>query len=346
VPACRSRPQAFVVRPARLAATERGCGWYVVGPPQRSQEEITTALLMPSENGGAMRRRLAVGVAVVNLVLACSCSADTDSASGTAITEPSAVSSMSDRTADDSDSNGARPTAGSITAAPTTTVAPHGTLPPSSSATALPKNGSLAPGTYAVAKPGAASDYSRLSVTLPAGWSISDGLVHKRLDQVDEMAFSVWTGVYDVYDDPCHWQESSVSNLDLGDEQVHSNFHEATTGATVRKPLHGGLANQIGRNASELTSVELGGQSALKIELSVPAELDLATCDQGQFRSWTGSSVTGDANAHHSPGQIDVVYMVDVDRSALVIDASHMPATSASDLAELEAIFASMIIER
>ena len=149
-----------------------------------------------------------------------------------------------------------------------------------------------------------------------------------------------------VYDDPCNWQDSPLSELDLGDDQVHTNFHEVATGSTVRKPLQGGLANQIGRNAFELTSVELGGQSALKIELSVPAELDLATCDQGQFRSWTGLSATGDANAHHTPGQVDVVYMVDVDRRALVIDASHMPATSASDLAELEAILASMIVDR
>ena len=92
--------------------------------------------------------------------------------------------------------------------------------------------------------------------------------------------------------------------------------------------------------------MELGGQAALKIELSVPAELDLTTCDQGKFQSWIGSSVTGGANDHHRPGQIDVVYMVDVDQSALVIDVSHMPATSESDLAELEAILASMIVVR
>jgi hypothetical protein len=38
--------------------------------------------------------------------------------------------------------------------------------------------------------------------------------------------------------------------------------------------------------------------------------------------------------------------MVDVDRNPLLIDASHMPATSAADLAELKAIFASMIINQ
>jgi hypothetical protein len=211
---------------------------------------------------------------------------------------------------------------------------------------ALPEEGSLAPGTYTLAKPaGWTPDYTQLIITLPTGWATSNGLVYKHLDQDDEVAFSVWS-VNDVYDDPCNWQQSSLSELDLGGDQVHKDFHEVATGSSVPKPLNGGLANQLLRNASQMTSVELGGVSALRIELSVPGWLDLAACDQGQFRSWNGWGTTGaDANAHHTPGQIDVVYMVDVDRRALVIDASYKPATSPSDLAELEAILASMIVE-
>jgi hypothetical protein len=71
----------------------------------------------------------------------------------------------------------------------------------------------------------------------------------------------------------------------------------------------------------------------------------LDTCDKGQFRSWTEWH-TDSANSHHAPGQLDTVYMVDVDRRPLVIDAAHMPATSALELAELKAILASMIIDR
>ena len=129
------------------------------------------------------------------------------------------------------------------------------------------------------------------------------------------MAFSVWN-VNDVYDDPCNWQQSSLSELDLGDDQVHKDFHEVATGSTVPKPLNGGLANQLLRNASQMTSVELGGESALRIELSVPGWLDLAACDEAS-PELEGVATTGaDANAHHTPGQIDVVYMVDVDRKA------------------------------
>lgn len=232
------------------------------------------------------------------------------------------------------------------TRTPSETDAPQETVPPSASATPLPESGALAPGTYSLTKPaGSVADYVALIVTLPAGWATSEGRVHKRLGQPGEVAFSGWT-VKRVYDDPCHWQGSSRSEVDLGDNPRHLEFDEAATGSTLPKPVHGGFANQLGRTPSELTKVELGGQPALKIQLSVPAQLDLATCDHGAFRSWTGWGAGDGINDHHAPGQLDAVYMVDVDRKPLVIDVSHMPATSESDLSELEAIVESMIVER
>ena len=116
----------------------------------------------------------------------------------------------------------------------------------------------------------------------------------------------------------------------------------------VLAPEDGGLANQAlrGPRPRALTQVALGGQSALRIDLSVPADLDISTCDKGEFRSWTELMSSIGANSHYAPGQLDTVYEVDVDRRPLVIDASHMPATSREDLAELEAILASMVIDR
>lgn len=246
---------------------------------------------------------------------------------------------LSEGRTDDAPTNATTPTTSE-------TDAPQATMPPSVSVTPLPETGALGPGTYAMTKPvGSVADYRRLIVTVPAGWATSEGRVHKRLGQPGEVAFSGWT-VKRIYDDPCHWQRSPRSEVDLSDDQVHEDFHEAATGSTVPKPLHGGFANQVGRKPSELTSVELGGEPTLKVELSVPAQLDLATCDQGEFRSWTGWGAGGGTNVHHAPGQLDVVFMVDVDRTPLVIDASHMPATSESDLAELEAILESMIVDR
>jgi hypothetical protein len=218
----------------------------------------------------------------------------------------------------------------------------------------LPKAGPpLAPGTYFLANPYSGNNlplncnrgcavYQRIIFTLPAGWAISNGLVYKHLNQPGEVAFSAWT-VDQVYADPCHWQGSALSPLDL----AHGTYDDPSRGITLA-PYYGGLANQALRGLlpRALTQVKLGGVNALRVDLSVPANLDISTCDKGEFRSWTVWEVVDGADSHYAPGQLDAVYMVDVDRRALVIDASHMPATSPADLAELKAILASMIIDR
>jgi len=215
-----------------------------------------------------------------------------------------------------------------------------------------PSAGALAPGTYFLANPylggnpaldcsHGCSAYKRIIFTLPAGWSISDGLVYKHKDLPGEVAFSAWT-VDQVYADPCHWQGSTLSPLDL---------------AGPPGPKDGGLANQALRGPLPralipvtLRAVDASGLSypmtALRIDLSVPATLDIATCDKGQFRSWTVWEVPDGANSHHVSGQLDTVYQIEVDRRPLVIDASHRPGTSEADLAELQSILASMIIDR
>lgn len=224
-----------------------------------------------------------------------------------------------------------------------------------------PRPAAAGPGTYSLVNPcidgnfthGSAtagcSGYKRIVLTLPAGWTIVDGLAYKHLHQPNEVAISAWT-VLEVYDDPCHWQGSALSPLDLA--------HETMTADRVFIPLPytGGLANQLPRDAEPraLTQVTFSalddlGQRwptyAVRIVLSVPDRLDITSCDKGEVRRWPEWSI-GDSPNNSAPGQIDVVYMVAVDRWPLVIEASHRPAASAADLAELDAILVSMIIDR
>ena len=215
----------------------------------------------------------------------------------------------------------------------------------------VPTAGSLAPGTYFLANPyrggnpaldcvRGCAEYSRIIFTLPAGWSISDGFVYKHKDQPGEVGFSAWT-VDQVYADPCHWQRSALSPLDL-------HFTDSQGGGLANQALRGPLPRPL--IPVTMRFVDAYGLSyptdAVRIDLSVPATLDVATCDRGQFRSWTVWEVPDGANSHHVSGQLDSVYEIDVDRRPLVIDASHRPGTSYADLAELQSIIASMIIDR
>ena len=112
----------------------------------------------------------------------------------------------------------------------------------------LPKSGALAPGTYFLANPNvdanrncvrACSAYHRIIFTMPVGWSAKDGLVSKHLGQPGEVAFSAWS-VRDAYADPCHWQQSALSPLDL----VNASY-DAVTGLLVPAPEVGGWPTRL-----------------------------------------------------------------------------------------------------
>ena len=214
---------------------------------------------------------------------------------------------------------------------------------------ALPAAGSLEPGTYVIDNPyvdgdpirsceSGCSDYQRITFTMPDGWATVDGLIYKHLGEPTEVALSVWTPG-GVYLDPCRWQTSEVVPIS---SVGHSDPPDGQVMVDDQYPL----LDEVSWLAAEPTNITLGGQPAFRTELSISADLDIATCDQGEFRSWTEWDVPGGANSHHAAGQVDAVYFVDVDRRVLFIDASHLPAASEADLAELDAILDSMVIDR
>ena len=189
----------------------------------------------------------------------------------------------------------------------------------------------VAPGTYSW-RAGVASP-ADITFTVPAGWTSRYAIPNKDRGGPGEIAVGNWI-IANVYTDPCQWQGALLVPV---------------VGPTV-DDLAAALVAQKGRNASTPTDVTLGGYPAKRIELSIPADLDRATCDEGVIRTWVAP---GEDAAHSTPdtenlgmhsGQLNVVYIVDVNGERLVIDTWHMPGTSAADLAELDAILASMRI--
>ena len=72
------------------------------------------------------------------------------------------------------------------------------------------------------------------------------------------------------------------------------------------------------RGESVPTDVTIDGYAGKTIELSVPDDINFADCDDGQFQSWEGRT-------HQEPGQIDRLYILDVDGQRVVIDAHFHP---------------------
>lgn len=181
----------------------------------------------------------------------------------------------------------------------------------------LPQAESLDPGTYAIA----GEDLSA-TLTVPAGWGNLGQRGVGKGDGDSAVVATFWpypTDLTKVYSDPCDWATSTI---------------QPQVGPTV-DDLANALAAQAMRGDAVPTAVTIDGYEGKYLDMSVPLDIDFANCDGGEFRSWWG-------RWHQGPGQIDRVYILDVDGVRQVFIAHHMPGASAADLAEQQAIVESI----
>jgi hypothetical protein len=158
-------------------------------------------------------------------------------------------------------------------------------------------------------------------VTLPVGWSRGGSVVIKNAAHLGLFP------VANVYADPCHWSGALL---------------DPPVGPTVEN-LASALVNQVMRDATA-TDITLDGYGGKLVRMSVPADINFADCDDRLFGTWTEAGSDAPSRYAHGPGELDEVYIVDVSGTRVVIDAAHMPFTSAAELAELEGMVASVEI--
>ena len=181
----------------------------------------------------------------------------------------------------------------------------------------------LSAGTYRIDD----GDFPPYLLTVPDGWHYGDGLVNRPRpgQEVPPVSIQFWAGVEHVYAHPCQWLATQFA-----------------AGPTV-DDLAEALADQPLRNATEPVDVTLDGYAGKYLELSVPSDIDFSECDvdegQGRFFSWDG-------RYHQGPGQVDRLWILDVDGSRLVIDAFQMPYSTAEERAEQQAVVDSIDFNR
>ena len=99
------------------------------------------------------------------------------------------------------------------------------------------------------------------------------------------------------------------------------------------------LSSQASRDASEPVDITLGGYAGKSITLEVPDDVDFAECDPGYGGSWDcAGDGTSPCGYHSGAGEIDTVYILDVDGLIMAWNTKHYAGTPAEDVAELEAI--------
>jgi len=161
---------------------------------------------------------------------------------------------------------------------------------------------------------------SGLEITfdVPEGWRGSDqGVIHSEFgaDGPNGSSLAFWT-VSNVYTDPCHWRRSAM---------------RPPVGASVND-LVAALAAQHGHPSGERIKANVDGFSATELEMTVPNTLAIDRCDDGQFHTW--QSPQGDRD-HEGPGQIDQLFVINVQGIRLVIDAAFFPGTSRANQSAL-----------
>lgn len=199
---------------------------------------------------------------------------------------------------------------------PTPTVTP--------SPAALPSVGPLAAGTYLMSGPKFTQVPYRF--TVPDGWAItSDGFVVKHHDESTEVGLASWE-VTHIFGNACHWSGTLVA-----------------VAGTSLDSFVGALAAQEEQQTSDPIDTQLGGYPAKRIDLFEPADFDYSACDGGGLvRLWPDVGGDLDGGWRARPGQMDSVYIVDVNGKRIVIDMWQFPRTSAQDLPEIEGIIASI----
>lgn len=210
---------------------------------------------------------------------------------------------------------------------------PTPTTQPSATPSPSPAGGFLPEGPFLVQDEGqTAADAPRITVTIPApGWTPRaefGGLERGTQGHPPQSAMLLWSWpagtTFQVYGDPCQWESTEPINAGTVDE------------------LAAALAAQPSRDASDPVDVTVGGYAGKHVTLHVPDDAVFSDCDQGIFASY---GVSEPSRFHHGPGQIDELWILDVDGAFVILDAMYRPDTPPELVEEMRRIAESATFE-
>ncbi len=216
--------------------------------------------------------------------------------------------------------------------------------PPSATPTASSVAG-IATGRHVVLDTGAPTGATEITVTIPSpGWTaLPDfgGLIKGEDGDPPQSAILFWswpagTG-FDVFGDPCNWESTRPE-----------------TPYTTVDEIAAALAAQTSRDASDPVEVTVGGYEGKHLTLHVPDDAPTRAeafkdCDGMEFASYgtadAPDGVDGLSRTHQGPGQVDELWILDMDGAIVIIDAMYRPDTSDELVEEMRTIAESATFE-
>jgi hypothetical protein len=178
---------------------------------------------------------------------------------------------------------------------------------------------------------GRRDDYPDITFDAPSGWHSNGPIVVKDVEGV--IGVSVWD-VWRVPRDPCHWKDTLADPGRSVDDLVHA------------------LTRQRTREATEPVDVSLGGYEGTYLEWSGPedavvtGDAEFQGCDVEpssglrDFVSWFDTQTSD--RYQQVAGQVDHLWILDVDGQRLVVDATYSPDVGQADRDELRQVVESI----
>jgi hypothetical protein len=159
-------------------------------------------------------------------------------------------------------------------------------------------------------------------------WTSSDrsAVLHHDSMPPDGAGFSSWQ-IASVFPDPCHWSTTAP----------------VPVGPTVADLISAFEAQDRGGETVSSADTTVGGYGGMRIDLAVPADIDFADCDGGEYHAWTDPG--GATRQNQGPGQHDVLSIIDVGGSVEVILADRYDATDELVRGELERMVSSVVFD-
>jgi hypothetical protein len=183
----------------------------------------------------------------------------------------------------------------------------------------------------------------RLTVALPDGWAkASDGMYVKANGAAPAgLSIGAWQ-LQHVNIVPCRWSSQEFADPPLmrtaeGQAEALSEWWGQDPGMLPY------WNSKIAPLAGKRLRTTLGGYPAWYVEVLIPSYLDHTECDGGQVVLW--DTANGDVRYSLGNGELNRLFVVDVDGELIVIDAASFLGTSTADLAELQAVVDSVVIE-
>jgi len=186
------------------------------------------------------------------------------------------------------------------------------TKPPDSASGWLPLNAvddgteELAPGDYGMTPEGL-PDMPWAVLSVPGGFANLDGWLLKDPEDGPVRGVGYWT-VSGVDRDPCAAVPDVIS--------VGPSVEDVATALEAQKLTR----------TTEPVPITLDGHSGLYLELQVPRNIELSDCAAGQYNVWV--SDPGGGRHLQEPGQVDRLWILDVDGNTVVLHATAVPDVS------------------